>query len=265
MKRARAQEEEENDKTIVKVNAGGKLYYTTQKTLTGNFPESMIARLFTRKEMIPHDEQGNYFLDVDPILFGALLNVMRRPSLVDVVPSGVKDETWWRELDYWGIKEFPQVETEEDGDDDDNANASLVSKVQQFREKGEAVVAKLAEYDLLIVDKILEWLQFDKLLTTGMPFVEVSFYMEKDVVFINMRTGQIVTVKDNNHTDLLCLSTYIEFYSENFARLIKELFAFDHVKVTKQKPPPRYTFNGQSYQGVNEPILYIRVKHDYHK
>ena len=264
MKRARVQEEE-NDKTIVKVNAGGKLYYTTQKTLTGNFPESMIARLFTRKEMIPRDEQGNYFIDVDPILFGALLNVMRRPSLVDVVPSGVNDETWWRELDYWGIKEFPQMEAEEDGDDD-NANASLVSKVQQFREKGEAMVAKLAEYDLLIVDKILEWLQFDKLLTMGMPFVEVSFYMGEDVVFINMRTGQIVTMRDNNNlTDLLCLSTYIEFYSENFARFIKEMFAFDVVKVTKQKPPPRYTFNGQSYQGTNEPILYIRVKHDYHK
>lgn len=260
MKRTRTQEEE-NDTTIVKVNAGGKLYYTTQKTLTGNFPESMIARLFTRKEMIPHDEQGNYFLDVDPILFGGLLNVMRRPSLVDVVPSGVKEETWWRELDYWGLRELPQVE---DDDDEDDVHESLALMIQRFKEKGEVMVTKLAQYDLLVVEKIIEWLRFDSLLAMAMPFVKASFYMPEDVFFISMLTGQMGTERMKIDVPL-CLATYITLYRENFVRFIKTLFGFDRVIVMLQKPPPRYIFNGKEYLGTTQPILFVKVKHDYHK
>lgn len=116
MKRARTENEEETGSGLVKINAGGKVYYTTQKTLTANFPESLIARFFARKDNIPLDENGNFFIDADPVLFGAILNVLRRPSLLEVVPGGIKEEIWWYELDYWGLRDYVIEEKEEEED-----------------------------------------------------------------------------------------------------------------------------------------------------
>jgi len=90
---------------IIKINAGGgPVLMTTLKTLQ-TFPQSMIARLFSRPEQIPRDEDGNYFIDSDPTLFRAVINVLRTPSLMEFVPDGINEDIWWHTLDYWGLKE----------------------------------------------------------------------------------------------------------------------------------------------------------------
>lgn len=93
--------------SIIRINAGGgTILMTTLNTLTKVFPKSVIARQFSRLEMIPRDDDGNYFIDTDPVHFKAILNVLRRPDLVDVVPYGIDESSWWSALDYWAIKPY---------------------------------------------------------------------------------------------------------------------------------------------------------------
>lgn len=61
---------------IVKVNVGGKIFVTTQKTLTA-YPNSMIGRIFSGNQTSEHRYQGNYFFDRDPDLFVHVLQFLR--------------------------------------------------------------------------------------------------------------------------------------------------------------------------------------------
>lgn len=256
MKRARINGEGDNNgDEIVKINAGGKLYYTTQKTLTSNFPSSMITRLFTRKEMIPLDDQGNYFIDVDPTLFGALLNAMRRPNLVEIVPAGISEETWWLELDYWGIREYVVMVEEEKGP------PALVLKQQLLREKEVAMAKRIKRIDLFVVECIMEWANVDQLLTFVAPNICSGICIKSDTVYID-NDGTISTV-DTKSLSCICIATYIWKYKERFMALLKEWTRFDNIYIVMERPSAPYTFNGQRYEATKEE-LHIRMSHDYH-
>lgn len=108
----RLKEEDARSLTIIKINAGGgPVIMTTLNTLTLTFPQSVIARQFSHLDMIPRDSEDNYFIDTDPVVFSAIVNVLRRPDLLEIVPRGIDEEVWWGALDYWGLKEYVVVTT----------------------------------------------------------------------------------------------------------------------------------------------------------
>lgn len=257
MKRARINGESDGDGSdIVKINAGGKLYCTTQKTLTSNFPSSMIVRLFTRKEMIPLDDQGNYFIDVDPILFGALLNVMRRPNLVEVVPAGINEETWWLELDYWGIRQCV-VEIEEE-----KPPPGLVLKQQLLKEKEEAMAKQIKRTDLFIVECIMKWAGVAQILTFVSANISTAIYIKSSAVYID--NDGTISNGDTKSKTAVCVASYIWQYKDRFTTLLKEWTRFDKVYITLQRPEKPYSFNGQRYEVTKKEELHIRMVHDYH-
>lgn len=102
-----------NNETIIKINpGGGPLIMTTLRTLTQAFPNSVIARQFAHLDMIPKDEYGNYFIDTDPFIFNAVLNVLRQPELIEIPPVPIDEERWARILEYWGLLVYKKEEEE---------------------------------------------------------------------------------------------------------------------------------------------------------
>jgi len=79
--------------SIIKINAGGKIFETQISTLT-KYPESMLAVMFnhTDEGMTPmaKTEDGYYFLDVNPLHFGEILDYLRYGEISADDPTLVK-------------------------------------------------------------------------------------------------------------------------------------------------------------------------------
>lgn len=259
MKRAKTEAAtEKSDQQLIRINAGGKIYCTTLKTLTSNFPNSLIASLFKRKETLPLDEAGNYFIDADPTLFGAILNVLRRPSLVEIVPSGVKDDAWWFELDYYGIREYVEMTVEEE--EKPKIPLALASKAQLFKETCIQKMKDIQKSDLLILDKILELCGFDEeILSRGTCF-DVSFYMAQGVLFA--KNGQHVLFDPVDSVDI------VEYILENnsaFELLMKEVMGFKKVRINMVIVEEHFTFCGRDFPPSRIPRLKVSIHHNYRK
>ena len=67
-------------KKIITIDVGGQLFETDIRTLT-KYPDTMVAKMFEHSEegITPmlKKEDGNYFLDADPIYFREILNFLR--------------------------------------------------------------------------------------------------------------------------------------------------------------------------------------------
>lgn len=67
-------------KNIITIDVGGQLFETDIRTLT-KYPDTMVAKMFEHSEegITPmlKKEDGNYFLDADPIYFREILNFLR--------------------------------------------------------------------------------------------------------------------------------------------------------------------------------------------
>ena len=99
---------------LLVLNIGGTLHTTTRHRLSSAhvdwFPNSVLARMFaTKQPLCPKDPQGHYFIDADPATFRHILNVLRRPKLVEDVPLDMSPTAWCCELDYWGLVDARDV------------------------------------------------------------------------------------------------------------------------------------------------------------
>ena len=67
-------------KKIITIDVGGQLFATDIRTLT-KYPDTMVAKMFEHSEegITPmlKKEDGNYFLDADPVYFREILNFLR--------------------------------------------------------------------------------------------------------------------------------------------------------------------------------------------
>ena len=260
MKRVRTEVTEYDTADLVKINAGGKVYYTTHKTLTANFPQSLLACLFKRRETIPLDEHGNYFIDVDPTLFGGILNVLRRPSLVDIVPQDVKEESWWLELDYWGIKDYTEMHVIEE-ETPLVLPESLATKAQLFKETCVHAAIRLTNTDIQCVDHLLTLCGFDKEIMDIATHFEITQYMAEGVVYL--RGNELRPTKVVGAIDIV---NYIAGDRDGFATLIKNVMGFDHVTIKQEYASKAFTFYGQMFcasSGVQR--LHVHIKHSYRK
>lgn len=83
----------------VKLNVGGRLFYTSRTTLLNHEPGSVFAKMFNlSSELRPAamDSAGAYLIDRDPKFFEPILNFMRTGSLIldpNVNPQGILDSS----------------------------------------------------------------------------------------------------------------------------------------------------------------------------
>jgi len=184
MKRLRASDSSLT--TIVYLNVGGKAFDTTIGVLTQAFPDSLIAQMFLAREDLRQDETGRCFIDADPILFGHILQLLRRPSLIETVPQGVQREVWETELEHWRLYP-PYVLTEE--------------RIKYRRWLNEAQAEREA-LDRAVLTKLVSFVEIEKLPTedeivqrmkpivTGMYHIGdeelVEYVTQHDTHFINL-------------------------------------------------------------------------------
>lgn len=266
MKRTRSEDTATNDGSeLIKINAGGKIYYTKLRTLTHTFPESMIACLFKRRDLIPCDEQCIYFLDVDANIFGALLNVLRRPSLVNVVPTGITKENWLQELDYWGIHTELEMEQE------DVASsmiiempASLTTRITVFKEHAIHMKNKLKRCDLIVVDKILQWFGLDTVIGKNGNACLLHSFMPRNVAYLDLEHEEIHQgerpLQDPQYVDV---SAYINNDMPKFKKFLEELIGFQYVIVELRVPKEDFSAFGKAYTKSKNSLLYISMQYDY--
>ena len=88
---------------FIRLNIGGKLFYTSKTTLTVSEPDSMLARMFSdRLTPCYKDQQGNYLIDRSPHYFEPILNFLRTGKLI--IDSGINPLGVLEEARYYGIE-----------------------------------------------------------------------------------------------------------------------------------------------------------------
>lgn len=98
----------------ITLNVGGRIFTTSRSTLTQQYPESMLSRMFTDTTdqgwYSSVDSTGAYLIDRSPQYFEPILNYLRHGRLIldkNLNPSGVLEEA-----KFFGIS--PLIETLED-------------------------------------------------------------------------------------------------------------------------------------------------------
>lgn len=265
MKRVRVDGVPNEPTDLVKINAGGKVYYTMLRTLTETFPNSLIACMFKRPEMIPRDDEGVYFIDADAAFFGALLNVLRRPKLAEIVPNGMERESWLQELDYWGIKTYVEVEEEEVTElIRDPMPETLVNRCLLFKEHCASLEKKLKRCDLIVVDRILECYGLDGII--GIPSLgcRVSSHLPPGGVYIDLNTETTRAGIAPAGTAYLDIVDYIQSDMSKFERLLKETMGFQTVKISLEPVTQPFRAFGKDYPKSKSSMLFISMYYNYH-
>jgi len=99
---------ESNNEKWVTLNVGGKLFTTTNMTLTAKEPFSMLARMFAADSgscsLSPscRDASGAYLIDRSPTYFEPILNFLRHGKLI--LDEGVNPEGVLEEAQFFGIE-----------------------------------------------------------------------------------------------------------------------------------------------------------------
>lgn len=261
MKRVRVDGVPNDPTDLIKINAGGKVYYTMLRTLTETFPNSFIAYMFKRPEMIPRDDEGIYFIDADANFFGALLNVLRRPKLAEVVPNGMERENWLQELDYWGIKTYVEVEEEAIRDPPPE---TLVNRCLLFKEHCKSIEEKLRRCDLIVVDKILECYGLDNIIGTVSLGCQLSSHLPPNCVYLDLKTEtmrQGITPVGASCIDIV---DYIKSDMPQFERLLKEMAGFQRVTIKFEPVTQAFRAFGKDYPKSKECMLFISMQYNYY-
>lgn len=234
-------------------------------TLTETFPNSLIACMFKRPEMIPRDDEGVYFIDADAAFFGALLNVLRRPKLAEIVPNGMERESWLQELDYWGIKTYVEVEEEEVTESiRDHMPETLVNRCLLFKEHCASVEKKLKRCDMIVVDRILESYGLDGIIGTPSLGCRVSSHLPPGGVYIDLKTETTRAGIAPAGTEYLDIADYIQSDMSKFERLLKETMGFQTVEVSLKPVTQPFRAFGKDYPKSTSRMLYISMYYNYH-
>ena len=94
-------------KTNLELNVGGQLFQTNIQTLC-KYPDSMLCAMFSHTDSglipMPKTEKGHFFLDVNPIYFGVVLDWLRLGKVISQDPNLL---TGTMALgDYFGLEEL---------------------------------------------------------------------------------------------------------------------------------------------------------------
>ncbi|XP_028320528.1 BTB/POZ domain-containing protein KCTD14 [Gouania willdenowi] len=121
--------------SVVQINVGGHLFYTTYSTLRKH-PESKLAELLSGSGRMFSDRQGNVFIDRDASHFGAVLEFLRSEELpTENIPQVYKEALHYNiKALIKALEETPQMFGEMVG------RQHFISKVPNYRENIEVLI-----------------------------------------------------------------------------------------------------------------------------
>jgi len=94
-------------KSILELNVGGQLFQTNIQTLC-KYPDSMLCAMFSHTDSglipMPQTEKGHFFLDVNPIYFGVVLDWLRLGKVISQDPNLLTGTLAL--ADYFGLEEL---------------------------------------------------------------------------------------------------------------------------------------------------------------
>jgi hypothetical protein len=149
---------------LLVLNVGGTLHTTTRSRLSAGhldwFPNSVLGRMFSpATPLCQKDEQGRYFIDADFAVFRHVLNVLRRPRLVEDVPPDMSPTAWCCELDYWGLVDARDVTgrtvTAGGGATHDIADGRPYEQLS-LEEIGRTITKEIMDNELVVIRTVLE-------------------------------------------------------------------------------------------------------------
>jgi N-acetylneuraminic acid mutarotase len=91
------------DTAVIKINVGGKLFFTRASTLK-SVQSSFLANLVSGRFPIALSENNEIFLDRDPVMFEAILNWLRSP-IMGISPQLLSQPAFMHELEYFDMKQ----------------------------------------------------------------------------------------------------------------------------------------------------------------
>lgn len=84
----------------IKLNIGGRLHTTTTQTLS-KYPDTLLYRVISNKDLKTKEEDGSYFFDRNPDLFSYVLDFYRNGKVV--YPTFISKPDFLEEMKFWGI------------------------------------------------------------------------------------------------------------------------------------------------------------------
>jgi hypothetical protein len=230
MKRTRSN----SDDSLIRLNVGGTMLMTTKNTLVNNdfFPNSLLAMMFGSADAIRMDAEGNAFIDADVKIFRHILNVLRRPTLIEHVPDGVSPTQWCAELDYWGLAKEATPE-------------KSLRDASSFQELGNAIKREIVENELTVVKAIFD--------TTG--YFKQTGKTRQQTLYIPTDKYALPWGVD--------LGRYIEEHQTIMTQRLKATLGNCDVivkPVTKTMKNHPYVFAGESYCSSEVATMMITIK-----
>jgi hypothetical protein len=131
-------------------------------TNTDWFPHSLLARMFqstaTTSCRVPRDAQGRYFIEADYAVFRHILQVLRRPKLVQDVPLDMSPTAWCCELDYWGLVEPAQVTGQTTLEGVNGGDMAMGRPYEQLslEEIGRTITREIMDNELVAIRTLLD-------------------------------------------------------------------------------------------------------------
>jgi hypothetical protein len=248
---------------VININAGGQYFATTLNTLTHSFPDSMMSRMFTFDlDKIPRDEQGAYFMDTDPLLFGSLLHVLRRPNLIDAVPHGVTERAWMTELEHWGLRKKPFTSL-------DKRREQIQSQRNTVREKQKAFDSRVVHHILNCQSKCYNnesivlgvgWDSERVLIPAGAVFIRRENNKENATDFDYTNDIELHNERGNNTEDFVDLGMYIWNNKRRLEKAIeKVLGSHSIVKITEYEKLNDYYYRGVNYDPFRTRTICVAI------
>lgn len=149
-----------NNNELLVLNIGGTLHTTTRHRLSAGhldwFPNSVLGRMFSPTQpLCTKDEQGHYFIDADFTVFRHVLNVLRRPRLVEDVPPDMSPSAWCCELDYWGLVDARDITGRTVVAGNDIASGRPYEQLS-LEEIGRTITKEIMDNELVVIRTLLE-------------------------------------------------------------------------------------------------------------
>jgi hypothetical protein len=245
---------------LLVLNIGGTLHTTTRHVLTGSvdyFPDSVLARMFSDSgdsDLVKKDADGHYFIDADPQVFRHILNVLRRPKLVEDVPADMSPAAWCCELDYWGLVKEDDVAGTTTFNGRNNVKTLTTTKddpgtklyeESTLEEIGKAITKEIMDNELVAVRTLLE--KSGYFYTNGKTRGLHSIYVPVGRYKLPWGTDIGLYLKENQKSVAALLE----------AMLHQRAINVHDCKV--QKESIEYEFDGQPYSTRTQPTVTVAL------
>jgi hypothetical protein len=227
------------DTTLIRLNIGGEMMTTTMNTLVSSvdfFPNSLLAVMFSKSDTIPIDEDGCFFIDADIKIFRHIINVLRRPSLIEYVPPTIGAAQWREELDYWGLARIDTLDE----------TAARIKSLEELsmQELGGVIKKQILQNELTAIKYIFE--------TTG--YFKQTGKTRHSTLYIAMDRFALPWGVD--------LGRYVNEHEAILTAQLKLMLGKCDVTIkphTKSMRSHNYIFNGESYCSHEVPTMIISM------